>query len=155
MNPFALLLLLFFTIPLVEIYLLIQVGSVIGAWPTIFAVVFTAVLGVWLLRIQGFSTLRRVQQTSAQGGIPAIELLEGAMLLVAGALLLTPGFFTDAIGFFCLIPPLRRTMAVWFFQRIFHFPKSPGPGKGGYSDNHSSRHRHRPTVIEGEYRRDD
>ena len=159
MNPFVILLALFFIIPLVEIYLLIQVGSVIGAFPTIFAVVFTAVLGAWLLRIQGFSTLRRVQQTAAQGGIPAIELLEGAMLLVAGALLLTPGFFTDAIGFLCLVPPLRRVMALWFFQRIFRFPGSKGPGGsqggGGFRSSHSSGHAHRPNIIEGEYRRDD
>jgi UPF0716 protein FxsA len=159
MNPFVILLALFFLVPLVEIYLLIEVGSIIGAFPTIFAVVFTAVLGAWLLRIQGFSTLRRVQQTAAQGGIPAIELLEGAMLLVAGALLLTPGFFTDAIGFLCLVPPLRRVMALWFFQRIFRFPGgSKGGGFGGSRHSgHSqhSHHGHRPNVIEGEYRRDD
>ncbi|MGD8567702.1 MAG: FxsA family protein [Gammaproteobacteria bacterium] len=152
MNPFAILLALFFIIPLVEIYLLIEIGSVIGSFPTIFLVVFTAVLGVWLLRVQGFSTLRRVQQTAAQGGIPAIEMLEGAMLLVAGALLLTPGFFTDTLGFLCLVPPLRRTMAIWFFQRIFRFPKPPG---GGGYDGGGNRHRHRPDVIEGDYRRDD
>jgi len=155
MNPFALLLLLFFTVPLVEIYLLIKVGAVIGAWPTVFAVVFTAVLGVWLLRIQGFSTIRRVQQTAAQGGIPAVEMLEGAMLLVAGALLLTPGFFTDTLGFLCLIPPLRRVMALWFFQRIFRFPGSGGRGGGGFHSNQSSHHSHRPKIIEGEYHRDD
>lgn len=160
MNPFIVLLALFFIVPLVEIYLLIEVGSIIGAFPTIFAVVFTAVLGAWLLRIQGFSTLRRVQQTAAQGGIPAIELLEGAMLLIAGALLLTPGFFTDAIGFLCLIPPLRRVMALWFFQRLFRFPVNKGPkeggsGGGGFHSSSSSGHHHRPNVIEGEYRRDD
>lgn len=155
MNPFAILLALFFIVPLVEIYLLIEVGSIIGAWPTIFACVFTAVLGAWLLRIQGFSTLRRVQQTTAQGGIPAIELLEGAMLLVSGALLLTPGFFTDTIGFLCLVPPLRRSFAVWFFQRIFRFPTGRGPGGGGFHSSGSSQRGHRPEIIEGEFRRDD
>jgi len=159
MNPFAILLALFFIIPIIEIYLLIEIGSVIGAFATVFSVVFTAVLGAWLLRIQGFSTLRRVQQTAAQGGIPAIEILEGAMLLVAGALLLTPGFFTDAIGFVCLVPPLRRSMALWFFQRIFRFPSSRGPtgkppGGGGFNQP-GHHHPHRPDVIEGEYRRDD
>ena len=159
MNPFAILLVLFIAIPIIEIYLLIEIGSIIGSFATIFAVVFTAVLGVWLLRIQGFSTLRRVQQTAAQGGIPAIEMLEGAMLLVAGALLLTPGFFTDTIGFLCLVPPLRRSMALWFFQRIFRFPTNGGPtGKppgGGFHSSDHPQHRHRPDVIEGEYRRDD
>lgn len=156
MNPFFILLILFFTVPLVEIYLLIEVGSIIGPWPTIFACVFTAVLGAWLLRIQGFSTMRRVQQTAAQGGIPAIEMLEGAMLLISGALLLTPGFFTDAIGFLALVPPLRRTMAILFFQRIFRFPFGGGPpGGGGFHSSDHPRHRHRPDVIEGEFRRDD
>lgn len=153
MNPFAILLALFFLIPLLEIYLLIEIGSVIGSFATIFMVVFTAVLGVWLLRIQGFSTLRRVQQTAAQGGIPAIEMLEGAMLLVAGALLLTPGFFTDTLGFLCLVPPLRRSMALWFFQRIFRFPNPGAPGRG--AGEQSAQQRHRPDVIEGDYRRDD
>ena len=158
MNPFVILLALFFIIPIVEIYLLIEIGSVIGTPATIFAVVFTAVLGAWLLRIQGFSTLRRVQQTAAQGGIPAIEILEGAMLLVSGALLLTPGFFTDAIGFLALIPPLRRSMALWFFQRIFQFPAGRGPtGKppGGGFHQQGSHRQHRPDVIEGEFRRDE
>lgn len=155
MNPFAILLALFFIIPIIEIYLLIEIGSIIGSFATIFAVVFTAVLGAWLVRIQGFSTLRRLQQTAAQGGIPAIEMLEGAMLLVAGALLLTPGFFTDAIGFLCLVPSIRRTAAVWFFQRIFRFPGG-GPSQGGSHQSQSKpHHRHRPDVIEGEYRRDD
>ena len=153
MNPFAILLALFFIIPIIEIYLLIEIGSIIGSFATIFAVVFTAVLGAWLLRIQGFSTIRRVQQTVAEGGIPAIEMLEGAMLLVAGALLLTPGFFTDAIGFLCLVPPLRRSMALWFFRRIFRFPTGDS-SKGGFHQS-GSHHHHRPDVIEGEYRRDD
>lgn len=103
MNPFYILFLLFLGIPLLEIYLLIEVGAKIGALPTVFLVVFTAVLGVFLLRIQGFSTLTRLRGTLAQGGIPAVEMLEGAVLLVTGALLLTPGFFTDALGFLCLV----------------------------------------------------
>ena len=110
MNPFQLLFVLFLVIPLAEIYLLIKVGGIVGAGPTVFLVVFTAVLGAWLLRIQGFSTLARVRSTMSQGGIPAIEMMEGAVLLVSGALLLTPGFFTDTIGFLCLIPALRRAM---------------------------------------------
>lgn len=153
MNFFAILLALFFIIPLIEIYLLIEIGSVIGAFPTVFLVVFTAVLGAWLLRIQGFSTINRIRRVAAQGGIPAIELLEGAMLLVSGALLLTPGFFTDTIGFLCLVPVIRRTAALWFFQRIFRFPAGPrGPRAG---PGQSSQHGHGQNVIEGEYRRDD
>jgi len=98
MPVFRYLFLLFLLVPLVEIYFLIQVGKVIGAGWTVFFVVFTAVLGAALLRVQGLSTLNRVQRSLERGRLPAVELLEGLMLLVAGALLLTPGFVTDAIG---------------------------------------------------------
>lgn len=152
MNPFRILFLLFLTIPMLEIYLLIKVGGVIGALPTVFMVVFTAVLGAWLLRIQGFSTLARVRTTMAQGGVPALEMLEGAVLLVSGALLLTPGFFTDTIGFLCLIPSLRRAMIRWALGRFLMPPGFGGPGPG--SGSHSTRH-HGPTTLEGDFRRED
>ena len=155
MNPFSILLILFLTIPLLEIYLLIKVGGVIGAFPTVFMVVFTAVLGAWLLRIQGFSTMTRVRRTMEQGGIPALEMLEGAVLLVSGALLLTPGFFTDAIGFLCLVPSLRRAMIRWMLGRFLTPPGGfGGPGAGSSSQQHSHRH-HGPTTLEGEFRRED
>ena len=156
MNLFAILFALFLIIPIVEIYLLIAVGQVIGTLPTVSMVVFTAVLGVWLLRIQGFATLRNVQNTMAQGGIPAIEMVEGAILLVAGALLLTPGFFTDSIGFLCLIPPLRRVFATLLFQRLFGIPFTrTRSNDDDHFNSPRSRHSHRPDVIEGEFRRDD
>ena len=105
---------LFLAIPIIEIYLLIQVGQVIGAGWTILAVVATAVIGVWLLRIQGLSTLMRAQQKMQTGELPAHEMLEGIGLIVAGALLLTPGFFTDAVGFLLLFPPTR----IWLVTRV-------------------------------------
>ncbi len=153
MRPFQILLLLFLLIPMLEIYLLIEVGGIIGALPTVFMVVFTAVLGVWLLRIQGFSTLARVQATVAQGGIPAMEILEGAVLLLAGALLLTPGFFTDAIGFLCLIPSLRRAVIRRVLKKFivtgFGGPQGPVEPQG---PTHGP---HEPRTIEGEFRRED
>ncbi|MDT8385498.1 MAG: FxsA family protein [Gammaproteobacteria bacterium] len=154
MNPFQILFILFLAIPLLEIYLLIKVGGLIGAFPTVFMVVFTAILGAWLLRIQGFATLNRVRSTIAQGGIPAIEMLEGAVLLVSGALLLTPGFFTDAIGFVCLVPTFRRAMIRWALGRFLTPPGGFG-GPGGGPGNASSAEPHRPRTIEGEYRRED
>lgn len=153
MSPFQILFLLFLTIPMLEIYLLIKVGGVIGAMPTVFMVVFTAVLGAWLLRIQGFSMLARVRTTMAQGGIPAMEMLEGAVLLVSGALLLTPGFFTDAIGFLCLIPTLRRAVIRWALGR-FLMPPGPRGGPKGPDSFSSTTTRGRHT-IEGEFRRED
>ena len=104
-------LVIFIGVPLIEIYLLIEVGSVIGAIPTVLAVVFTAVLGVSLIRIQGFSTLQKAQNSMAQGIPPAMEMFEGVMLLFAAICLLMPGFFTDAVGFLLLIPPFRKFLA--------------------------------------------
>jgi UPF0716 protein FxsA len=102
--------LIFLAVPLVEIFLLIKVGNVIGAPWTIALVVLTALVGAWLVRLQGLSALNRVRQSAARGELPALELLEGLFLLAAGALLLTPGFFTDIVGFACLTPPLRRSL---------------------------------------------
>ena len=111
---FPLIATLFLAVPIVEIYLLIQVGQVIGAGWTIMLVVLTAVIGVWLLRIQGLSTLTRAQQKLQENELPAREILEGMGLLVAGALLLTPGSFTDAVGFFLLFPPTR----IWLVSMV-------------------------------------
>lgn len=107
MRTFPIFAVLFLVVPILEITLLIQVGSVIGALWTVFLVVFTAVLGAYLLRQQGLSTLTRFQNSMSQGKMPANEMLEGLVLVVGGALLMTPGFFTDAIGFACLFPLTR------------------------------------------------
>ncbi|RMD78165.1 MAG: FxsA family protein [Gammaproteobacteria bacterium] len=135
MSPFQILLLLFVLVPLLELYLLIKVGSVIGALPTVALVVLTALVGSALLRHQGLATLRRVQETLARGGVPAMELLEGALIVVGGLLLLTPGFFTDALGLLCLIPPVRRRFLRWAVRRglliLVAGPGGPPPGPGG------------------------
>lgn len=144
MHPFQVLFLLFLLIPLVDLYFLIKVGSLIGALPTVFWVVFTAVLGVGLLRIQGFATLARLRATLAQGGIPAMELMEGGVLMLAGALLLLPGFITDAIGLCLFIPPLRRALITWALRRFFSSQTPRG-----------ERRERGPRTIEGEYRRED
>ncbi len=116
MPFFRILLLLFISIPVLEIYLLIKVGDSIGAFPTVVLVVLTAVVGVWLLRLQGFATLARVQQSMARGEMPATTIFEGLLLFIAGALLLTPGFFTDAIGFILLIPFTRQWIAGYILR---------------------------------------
>lgn len=103
--------LLFITVPIIEMWILIEVGSVIGALSTILLVFLTAAIGLMLLRQQGLSTLLRVNQRIEQGQLPASEIIEGVFLAVGGALLLTPGFVTDAIGFACLLPPTRKLMA--------------------------------------------
>ena len=118
MSPFVLLLLLLLTVPLVEIYVLIEVGQSIGTATTVFLVIFTAVLGAWLLRWQGLHTLARVQASMNRGELPAIELIEGLILIITGALLLTPGFLTDMIGFACLVPAVRRGFAMGLVNRF-------------------------------------
>jgi UPF0716 protein FxsA len=146
---------LFLAIPLIEIYLLIKVGNVIGAWPTVLLVVGTALLGAVLLRAQGLFTYQRVQQTLARGELPAVAMLEGLVLLLSGALLLTPGFFTDTLGFLALIPPLRR----WFIHALLRNAITVGMGgPGGFHrpPGEGRPHEQRgPTVIEGDYRRDE
>ncbi len=147
MNPVGVLFLLFLLVPLVEIYFLIKVGNLIGAISTIALVVFTALLGAMLLRFQGWVTLQRTRTTMARGELPALEMLEGVLLLFAGALLLTPGFVTDAIGFAFLVPPLRQAVIRWFIKRS----DIRYQGFGDFSTPRRSHHH----TIEGEYHRDD
>jgi len=109
--------LLFIIIPLVELYLIITVGGYIGAFWTVMIVIATAVIGVNLLRMQGFNTLQRAQQSMAQGAMPAMEMMEGIVLAVGGALLITPGFLTDTLGFICLIPFTRQALIRGFIKR--------------------------------------
>jgi len=146
-SPVFLFLLFFVGAPLAELYLLIEVGSEIGAIPTIGLSVFTAILGGYLVRMQGFAVLFRAQAQMANQEVPAIELLEGALLLIVGLALLLPGFITDAIGFLLLIPPLRRWLVVrWLKSRG---TLTPAPGSQPGPETRPDR------VIEGEYRRED
>lgn len=110
MRTFPLFVLLFFVLPLIEIYLLIQVGQVIGAFPTILLVIATSVLGAYLLRQQGLSALARLQNNLRQGQLAAEEMKEGVFILLGGILLMTPGFFTDFLGLLCLLPPTRKLL---------------------------------------------
>ena len=109
-RVFPVLATIFLIVPIIEIYFLIQVGGLIGVIPTIGLVVLTAVIGAALLRVQGLQTYLRFNQALNAGRLPATEILEGVALLIGGALLLTPGFFTDVIGFICLMPFLRRPL---------------------------------------------
>jgi UPF0716 protein FxsA len=115
---FRLLFILFLTVPLLEITILIQVGSAIGVVPTVLLCIFTAALGAGLIRIQGLQTLLRVRRKLEQHEVPAVDLVGGLILLIAGMLLLTPGFFTDFIGFLCLVPKLRDIVARRVVRRL-------------------------------------
>lgn len=126
MSLFRILLVLFITVPLLELYILIHVGGLIGIMPTISICILTAVIGAALFRYQGLQTLYKVQSKLSQGELPATELIEGVILLLCGAMLLTPGFFTDGIGFLCLVPPVRRQFAVGLLKQLFTRVSSSG-----------------------------
>lgn len=107
---FFYLFLLFAVIPVVELGILIKVGSYFGVLNTVIIVILTAVVGAYLVRLEGIGVLTRMQNNMQQGIFPADELISGAMVLVAGALLLTPGFFTDILGFLMVFPLSRNVM---------------------------------------------
>jgi UPF0716 protein FxsA len=135
----------FLAVPLIEIALFIQVGGAIGLWPTLGIVVLTAVIGTWLVRSQGAMALGQLRGSFSRLDDPTEPLAHGAMILVAGALLLTPGFFTDAVGFSLLMPPVRQFVYSHLRRRI-HVQQfemgSSGPQKG---------QEHRSDIIEGEF----
>ncbi|WP_025769627.1 FxsA family protein [Thioalkalivibrio sp. HK1] len=139
MNIFHFLIILLIGFPLIEIALLIEVGGSLGVFPTIALVVLTAVVGAMLVRAQGFATLRRARRSMDAGELPAIEMIESVFLLLAGALLLAPGFVTDALGFLCLIPPLRQALIMRLIR----------------SGRLNSHPRTASEPIEGEYRHHD
>ena len=103
---------LFTLIPAVELYLIIKVGSVIGALNTILIIIFTGVVGAYYAREQGFKVVSNIQWKMQQGVVPGDDLVNGAMLLVGGALLITPGFITDFAGFCLIFPPSREAIKV-------------------------------------------
>jgi len=152
---------LFIVIPLVELYLIIEVGSVIGALWTVLLVVLTAAIGISLLRIQGFNTLNRARQNMEAGTLPAMEMMEGMVLAVGGALLITPGFLTDTLGLLCLIPVTRRAMIRYLMQRSsihgqgFYSHGTMHFSRGHREHGHSDHGRHQGRTIEGEFHRDE
>jgi len=150
---FRLLFLIFLIVPIVEIYVLIVVGSHVGALATVALVVFTVVMGAALMRAQGFATIARVQSELGAGEIPALTLVEGAFILVAGALLLTPGFVTDAIGFTFLVPPWRRALAGTLAGKVASASfQPPGAGFRGQAGARAAPDTStRGSVIDGEF----
>lgn len=101
------LIVLFIVVPIAELYVIIQVGELIGVWPTLFLLLADALLGSWLLKHQGRGAWQRFNEALAQRRFPGREVADGALIIVGGTLLLTPGFLTDIAGAFLLIPPTR------------------------------------------------
>jgi UPF0716 protein FxsA len=103
----AVLFILFLVVPLIELLVILQVGELIGGWPTLLLLVAMSVLGAWIVRREGTRAWRSLQAALRAGRIPSRELADGALVLVGGTLLLTPGFVTDAVGLFLVLPVTR------------------------------------------------
>src|SRR6056297_2968952 len=143
------LLLAFIAVPLIEIALFIQVGGAIGLWPTLAIVILTALLGTWLLRMQGAAALADLRRSFSEVEDPSEPLAHGAMILFAGALLLTPGFFTDAVGFALLAPPIRSSLIAYMRKHIKVQRFEMGPQPDPYAQD--APRKPNDTVIDGDY----
>lgn len=163
------LILIFIAVPVIELALLIQLGSWLGFWPTIGLIVLTAFIGTAVLRQQGLETMNRMSAEMSRGEPPVEPLIDGVFIVVAGAFLLTPGVLTDAVGLLLLIPPIRRVIRRWGYQQLmrnrnfdFHVhtstgsvdPGSPSSQRGGFDERRSKpRSQDSGPVIDGEYER--
>ncbi len=140
--PLALLVALLVAVPILEVYLLVQVGQRIGVWPTVAILVVEAVLGAWLIRREGARAWVALTTAFRAGRVPSGELVDAALVLVGGLLLLLPGFVTDVLGLFFLLPftrPFaRKAVAFFVARRLSHMGSGPAAGSA------------RPEVIEGE-----
>ncbi|MBM1220733.1 FxsA family protein [Ponticoccus sp. SC2-23] len=143
----------FLMVPLIEIALFIQVGGLIGLWPTLLIVILTAIAGTFLVRTQGFQAIQSLRRSLSELDDPTVHLAHGAMILVSGALLLTPGFFTDAVGFLLLVPGFR----VWVMKQarkrmnVQTFTVGPDGPVPPHADRGPHDRRRRDRVVEGEY----
>ncbi|GJM39655.1 MAG: hypothetical protein DHS20C19_30220 [Acidimicrobiales bacterium] len=141
---FGFLLLLFGVVTLTEIWLIVQVNSVLGGWQTFGLLVLDSAIGAWLVRREGMTILRKLQGQLSQGELPTNPLIDGMLVLLAGALMLTPGFLTDGLGLLLLLPPtraiVREILKRRFAGRItvgggaFGPGFAPGRGFGGFTD---------------------
>ena len=133
----------FIVLPILEMYILIEVGSFIGAFNTIGLVLLTALLGLILLRQQGFQTLLNARNKLLQAELPTEEIVTGIFLAVGGALLLTPGFVTDFIGFMCLLPFTRRflmSLITTSFFDVSGFSQQKDEKKGNWIEGEYKKH---------------
>jgi UPF0716 protein FxsA len=123
-RMFRILVLILIVIPILEIWGLISVGKLVGLWPTVGLIILTGVIGAWLAKKEGLQTLQLVRLQLVNREIPGQAVMDGICILVGGAVLLTPGFFTDAIGFFLLIPYTRNIVKAWMKKMFESWIKS-------------------------------
>lgn len=140
--------LIFFIIPLMEVFAFIQVGDEIGVLRTLLLCVLTAGIGGALVRHQGLEILMRGRETLQQGQMPVEALYDGFCIVAAGAMLITPGFVTDTLGFALLIPPVRKILRI-YLARHMKLHTSAANQNAGFRPPPS----HDTNIIEGEYER--
>jgi UPF0716 protein FxsA len=165
-----LLVVIFLLVPVVEIFVILQVGQIIGPFPTLALLIFESLLGAWLLKREGRAAWVSLQRAVASGRLPGQELVDAGLVLVGGTLLLAPGFITDVVGFFFILPPTRpltRRLLVWLLVRRTARltaraewvarqqagPRGSGRAPGRQSGRPSGRspgRASRPLVVEGE-----
>lgn len=144
-----LLLAAFIGIPILEIIVFIEAGDRFGLWPTLAAIVVTAIIGAALVRLQGLGVLARARRTLDAGEIPMREVYDGVCLLIAGAFLLTPGFITDSLGFLLLVPPFRAWLRRWVGRYLAASGRVTVHGARPPPERDRDRN---GVIIEGEYR---
>ncbi|WP_433444405.1 FxsA family protein [Nonomuraea sp. CA-141351] len=153
-----LLFLAFLVVPVLEIWLLIQIGSVIGGPATVALLIADSLLGAWLVRREGRRAWQALQEALRSGRMPDRELADGGLVLVGGALLLTPGFFTDVFGFLCILPftrPLMRRLGAWFFDRRVKKLAASSPYSHLFPTGQDTGAAHGGRVVHGEVLRED
>lgn len=154
---------IFIVVPLIELMLLLEVGSIIGSGWTFLIIIVTAIVGTKLVKQQGLSTWGNIQKKMAQGELPAQDLFAGICILVSGVLLITPGFMTDILGLLLLTPPFRTLVYAKVGSRIQvvgtqgqGHPFGQAPTSEQPQDSFVERENHNnPTTIDGEYTRKD
>jgi len=157
-----LLVLVFIVVPIAELYVIIQVGGLIGVGPTLLLLLLDAILGSWLLKHEGRSAWRRFNQALAERRLPAKEVADGFLIILGGALLIAPGFITDVFGILFLPPPsravARRILRRWTVGRVTVVGFPAGAAMGGFGtgrDGHSDAKRSYDYDVDAEEVRED
>lgn len=144
-------LLLFLLFPLLELALMIKLGSVIGVLPVLLLLIGAGVLGVMLIRIAGPAMALRARERLARGEMPEAAMLDGLMLALGGLLLLIPGFISDFMAVVCLLPVTRHLL----LRKIRQKAEEQARRQRAFAEDLAARQSQRPKVIEGEYKRHD
>ena len=116
--PLSYLIVLFIGLPIIELAVLLKVHEIFHFWPTFLLVILTGALGLTLVKRQGIAIIQKIQQEMERGNVPAPQMIDGVMILIAGAFLMTPGLITDVTGFLLLVPFVREQIRFWLKKKL-------------------------------------